>query len=133
MFLVLTAAEKQEQQRRQVLCIGGLRTNKPLQIACLQVSEDKGRSIGLVFVIWQAANKARAQSCSSDASAAAGCRKAAAGLHWAMARYSRIGGIGWIGVSCREWTGSWAATGLVCSWLGKRVGVYGGCEASKAV
>ena len=54
-------------------------TNKPLQIACYQVSEDKDRSIGLAFVAWWAANKARAQSRSSDASAAAERRKTCAG------------------------------------------------------
>jgi hypothetical protein len=48
---------------------GRANMNKPLQIACLHVSEDKGRSIGLVFVIREAANKARAQSHSSNASA----------------------------------------------------------------
>jgi hypothetical protein len=71
---------------------GPAKTNKPLQIACLHVSKDKGRSIGLVFMIrWQAANKARAQSHGSS-NASAG-RKSAAGLRWAMARYSRNGGI----------------------------------------
>jgi hypothetical protein len=78
--MYLMTAEEREQQQcddKTSALYGRAKMNKPLQIACLHVSEDKGRSIGLVFVIRRAANKARAQSHSSSSSnASAGSGRA---------------------------------------------------------
>jgi len=83
----------------------------------------------------QAANKARAQSrSSSSTSAAAEGRKDADGQRWAMARYSRIGGIEVIGVSCREWRVQLGGNGSRLQLAGEARGrSMGDGEASEAV
>jgi hypothetical protein len=83
-------------------------TNKPLQIAWLtslrrQRQIDRVGLCGLV-------------GCQQSACAISQQRRLGSGggpeeLSWAKARYSRIGGIGDVGVSCREWFGQLGGNG----------------------